>query len=153
MPADTVTVLREIPLFRQLGLAELYLIAGIGIEEFAPRGTTLGVEAEPLPDVWVIVEGRVAVNSPATGTAESYIEAPAAWGVAALVDPYTSFGTAVTDTDCRVLRIPSIDLRELAKRNPRLGIRLYEELASWVFLRTHRLIEEAAARSERERRT
>jgi len=150
MSADTVTLLREIPLFRQLGLAELYLIAGIGVEERLPRGTTLGLEAKPLSNLWVILEGRVAVNSPATGTAESYIEAPVVWGVSALVEPYTSFGTAVADTDCRVLRIPSIDLRELAARNPRLGIRLYEELASWVFLRTQRLIQEAHGRSGRE---
>lgn len=150
MSADTVTLLREIPLFRQLGLAELYLIAGIGVEEQLPRGTTLGLEAKPLADLWVILEGRVAVNSPATGTGESYIEAPVVWGVSALVEPYTSFGTAVAETDCRVLRIPSVDLRELATRNPRLGSRLYEELASWVFLRTQRLIQEASARSERE---
>jgi CRP-like cAMP-binding protein len=150
MPPDTVTQLRAIPLFRQFGLAELYLLAGIGLEEFVPKGRTLGVEAEPLADLWVILEGRVAVTSPATGRGESIIEAPAAWGVSALVDPFISFGTAVTDTDCRMLRLATVDVRELAARNPRLGVRLYEELASWVFVRTHQLLEEAAARSRRE---
>ena len=134
-----------------LGLAELYLLAGIGTEEFVPKGTTLGVEDQPLTELWVILEGHVAVTSPVTGGGESIIEAPAVWGVSALVEPFTSFGTAITDTDCRMLRIATVDVRDLAARNPRLGVRLYEELASWVFVRTNRLLEEAVARAERER--
>lgn len=152
MPTDTVTVLRAIPLFRQLGLAELYLIAGIGVEETVPRGTTLGVEDQPLPDLWVILEGRVAVTSPATGPAVSYLDAPRVWGSSSIVEPYTSFGTAIADTECRVLRIASVDLRELASRNPRLGVRLYEEFASQVFVRLNQLIDEATSRSRHPRR-
>lgn len=147
MPADAVSLLREIPLFRQMGLAGLYLIAGIGLEEHIPAGTTLGIENEPLLDLWVILEGTVAVNSPATGAAESYLDGPTTWGSAALVEPYTSFGTAVAATDCRVLRLPTVDVRELAARNPRLGVRLYEEFASSIFVRLQRLIDESLARS------
>lgn len=146
MPADLVSLLRAIPLFRQLGLAELYLIAGIGVEEHLPPGTTLGVEGERLADLWVILEGTVAVTSPATEEAESVLEGPAIWGSSALVEPYTGFATAVTVTPCRVLRLPGVDLRELAARNPRLGVRLYEELAASIFVRLQRLIEESAAR-------
>ena len=58
----------------------------------------------------------------------------------------------IADTDCDMLRSATADLRNLAARNPRLGVRLYEELASWVFVRTNRLVEEAAARADRERR-
>jgi CRP-like cAMP-binding protein len=148
MPVEAVDLLRTIPLFQQLGLAELYLLAGIGMEEILPPGTTLGVEAEPVSDLWVILDGRLRVTSPATGVGESFIEGPAVWGAAALVEPYLSFGTGVTATECRMLRIPSVDLRELAVRNPRLGVRLYQEFASHIFVRLQRLIEERAARAE-----
>lgn len=147
-PPDPVSLLRQIPLFRQLGLAELYLLAGIGTEQFVPMGTTLGVEGEPLPEIWVLLQGRIAVMNPALGQAESFLEAPNVWGVSALVEPYRSFGTGIADTDCRMLRIAAVDLRDLAARNPRLGVRLYEELASHVFVRVQRLIEEVHAGTE-----
>ena len=148
MPPEAVALLRTIPLFQQLGLAELYLLTGIGMEEVLPPGTTLGVEAEPVSDVWVILEGRLRVTSPATGVGESFLDGPAVWGTAALVEPYLSFGTGVTATECRLLRLPCVDLRELAVRNPRLGVRLFQELASHNFRRLQRLIEERRERAE-----
>ncbi|MGE3855926.1 MAG: cyclic nucleotide-binding domain-containing protein [Dehalococcoidia bacterium] len=147
MTEEAVALLRTIPLFRQMGLAELYLLTGIGMEEQVPAGTTLGVENEPVTDLWVILEGRVRITSPATGEGESFLEGPAVWGAAALVEPHTSFGTGVTATECRMLRIPAVDLRELAVRNPRLGVRLYQEFATHIFVRLQRLIEESASRN------
>lgn len=147
MTEETVALLRTIPLFQQMGLAELYLLTVIGMEETVPAGTTLGVENQPVADLWVILEGRVRVTSPATGEGESFLQGPAVWGAAALVEPHTSFGTGVTATECRMLRIPEVDLRELALRNPRLGVRLYQEFATHIFVRLQRLIEEGASRN------
>src|SRR5690606_11579522 len=106
LATDAITLMREIPLFRQLELAELHLLFAIGSERGVPKGTTLGVGGRHLDTLWVLLEGRVAVNSPLNRMGTSRLEGPAVWGSSALVDPFHSIGTAVTDTDCRMVAIP-----------------------------------------------
>ena len=130
MPNDALQLMKQIPLFRQLGEGELNLVWAMGQELGLPAGYSLETPADQPPVLWILLEGRVDATFPTVEDGQTTIHAPEVWGASTLVPPFRSPGLAVTATPCRVLRIYAREVRMLAEQSPRLGVRLYEELAT-----------------------
>ena len=143
MPNDALELMKQIPLFRQLGEAELTLLWAMGQETGVPAGYALEVPPGEPPLLWIILDGRADITFafPRIEDGHSTMFGPEIWGASSLVPPFTSPGRAVTGTPCRVLKMGAQELRTLAEQNPRLGMRLYEELATHFSRRFRGLLE------------
>ena len=139
MPTDAITLMKDIPLFHELGEGELNLLWAMGQEIGMPPDRSLAPAGEEPQAFWIILEGAVAVRSAMAGREPSIINAPQVWGIASLVPPYRSPGTAVTVTQCRLVRLDAASVRQLADTNPRLGTRLYQAIAAHIFRRVREL--------------
>lgn len=147
MATDAITLMKEIPLFREMGEGELNLIWAMGQEIGMPADRSLAAAGNEPQAFWILLEGSIAVRTIMPGRDPSIVHAPAVWGVAALVPLYRSPGTAVTVTNCRLVRIESADVRQLADTNPRMGTRLYQAIAAHSFRRVRELMDESKAPS------
>ena len=144
MANDALELMKQISLFRQLGEAELTLLWAMGQEVGLPAGYALETPAGEPPVLWVILEGRIDITFPSPRMQEGHstLFGPEIWGASSLVPPFASPGRAVTGTPCRVLKLGAHEVRTLAERNPRLGMRIYEELATHFSQRFRGLIEQ-----------
>lgn len=147
MSVDAITLMKEIPLFRELGEGELNLLWAMGQEIGMPPDRSLAAAGSEPQAFWILLEGTIAVRTVMLGGEPSIVHAPAVWGVAALVPPYRSPGTAVTVTACRLVRIESADVRQLAETDPRMGTRLYQAIAAHSFRRVREILREKNAQS------
>jgi len=147
MSADAITLMKDIPLFRDLGEGELNLLWAMGQEVGMPADRSLSAVGKEPQAFWILLEGSVAVRSAMSGREPSIVQAPEVWGVASLVPPYRSPGAAVTVTNCRLVRLESADVRQLADTNPRLGTRLYQAIAAHIFRRVRELMGDSHADS------
>ena len=113
--------MKQIPLFRQLGEAELTLLWAMGQEVGLPAGYAMETPAGEPPVLWVILDGRVDITFPQPRVEEGYatLFGPEIWGASSLVPPFASPGRAVTGTACRVLKLGAHEVRTLAEQNPR----------------------------------
>jgi len=139
MSTDAITLMKDIALFQDMGEGELNLIWAMGQEVGMPANRSLAAVGNDPQAFWILLEGTVAIRSAIAGREPSIVPAPDVWGVAALVPPYRSPGTAVTVTACRLVRIESANVRQLTDTNPRLGARLYQAIAAHILRRVRAL--------------
>lgn len=144
MTGDAIALMKQIPLFRELGQGELNLLWAMGQELGMPADRSLAPVGDEPQAFWIILEGSIAVRSAMVGREPSIVHAPEVWGVASLVPPYRSPGNAVTTTACRLVRLEAAGVRQLADTNPRFGTRLYQAIAAHVLRRLRELASEHA---------
>jgi CRP-like cAMP-binding protein len=140
----TLDFLRNLPLFRELGLSELEAIGAATTEQRVAAGAALFRRGDPCDGIHVIVLGRVKLALLAPGGAEKVVE---------ILGPGQSFGEAVMFVgkphmlcaealaDSLLLHIRKSAIVEAVERKPEFARRMLNELS----LRLCRLVADIEA--------
>ena len=115
-----ITELRALSIFDGLDDAQLAELAARSVIERPDAGETLFVEGTPADSWWVLLDGRASLSR-RVGNEESTMgtmATPGQWagGFAAWDDERGNYlATARTEAPCRILRLPSAELRALSE--------------------------------------
>ncbi len=102
---------------------------------YAPAGTVIFGQGEPAENLYILVDGEVAIHYKPDDGPEGVIahvrpEGVVGWS-AALGNPhYTS--SAVCTSDCQLLRVRNGDLRQLCESYPETGVLFLDRLAAMI---------------------
>jgi CRP-like cAMP-binding protein len=104
----------------------------IANERCVPAGTELFHEGDPADALSILVDGEVRIQytmgNNELRTVDTLIQGDLV-GWSALVEPYKMTSVATACTDCRLVVVDALRLRELCDRDPSLGYRLLEQVA------------------------
>ncbi len=123
--------LRKVEIFRGLTDWELNLAAQFFQEERVPGGVTLCKEGEMADRLYILEEGTVTFT---TQSGDAYeLETPGkVIGWSFLVSPNLYTATATTFTPCRLLVMKSPDFYYLIHKDPKMGVKIMDNLARVV---------------------
>lgn len=133
VPTEVRDLLRAHCFTRELSERDVERIVGQASVERLPAGTTLFREGQPAHDLYLVVEGRVAVEMHVPGRGAQVVdtvEACETVGWSWLVAPYRWFFDARTVTDVTVVRVDAGVLREMADADPAFGYALMRQVAA-----------------------
>jgi signal transduction histidine kinase len=139
----SASTLRQCSLFDGLTNDDLTLVARLGREQECPAGVILFTEGDEALHLWLLVEGKVALekkiqlgphSTPRPATIE-VLGPNEAFGWSALVEPYIYTTTGVCLVPCSVVSIDGPSLRLLLEAHPRMGFVIMEALAKVVATR------------------
>ena len=130
-------VLKDCVLFLGLSDNELERVANLSVEKQYEAGTTIFSAADSAEELFVVQEGRIAVQMtlPETGDLASrritvdVVTKNEIAGWSAILEPYKYTFTAVCMQHTVVLSISGIKLRSLLRDNPKIGYEVMEGLA------------------------
>ena len=111
---------------------------------YLPAGTVIMREGEPGDEMFVILEGELAISR--RGKRIDYLGPGMVLGEMAMIDDKPRSATATTATDCSLIRLDRAGFRELVSRSPEFALRVMNIMS----VRTRRLIEEEARRQRME---
>lgn len=140
----TLDFLRNLPLFRDLGLSELEAIGAATVEQRVTAGTVLFRRGDPCEGLHVVVLGRVklALLAPARGEKVVEIIGPGqSFGESVMFigQPHVLYAEALADS--LLLLIQRNAILETLGRNPAFAQRMLNELS----LRLYRLVADIEA--------
>ena len=128
---DSIDRLRNVDILRGLTDRELQSIAGYFEEEEVDMGVTLCEEGTNAERLYVLEEGRVSISSNKGG--RYYIDSPGKIvGWSFLVPPFLYTASAVTTTPSRVLVIKSPDFYYSIHKDPKMAIKVINNLAQVI---------------------
>jgi CRP/FNR family cyclic AMP-dependent transcriptional regulator len=120
--------LREVEILQELGEGELQSIAPFFSEETVAPGVSLCEEGGRADQLYILEQGSVSLTSQAFGRLE--INTPGRIvGWSFLVPPYRYTGSAVTTSPSKLLVIKSPDFYYLIHKEPKMGMRVMDNLA------------------------
>ena len=120
--------LKEVEILQGLGEWELQSIAQFFDEETVAAGITLCEENERADQLYILQQGSVSLRSKKLGQLE--INTPGKIvGWSFLVPPYRYTASAVTTTPSRLLVIKSPDFYYLIHKEPKMGMKVMNNLA------------------------
>ena len=130
-------VLKDCVLFLGLSDNELERVANLSVEKQYEAGTTIFSAGDSAEELFVVQEGRIAVQMtlPETGDLASrritvdVVTKNEIAGWSAILEPYKYTFTAVCMQHTVVLSISGIKLRSLLRDNPKIGYEVMEGLA------------------------
>jgi CRP-like cAMP-binding protein len=128
-------IFNELSLFHDLSDAQKYLLRLLFVYSLEPVGTVIFEQGNPAENLYLVVEGEVAIrfkpeDGPSIIVARVRREGVAGWSAALGSPAYTS--SAVCAEDCRLLRVRSQDLRQLCEQHPEVGTIILERLAAVI---------------------
>ncbi|MFA7249501.1 MAG: cyclic nucleotide-binding domain-containing protein [Dehalococcoidia bacterium] len=139
-------LLSQSPLFREFGSSELRRVGALISERRFEAGATIAEGGEFGKSLYVIANGLVRIPS-MVGTGSSLLMcAPEAFGVSSLVPPHRYLKSAIADTDCHALVIPTQGLLALLEADDSLGRRLFHQVARYLWQRFEEAIADAHGR-------
>jgi len=138
-----IDTLKSSELFGRLERHHLERVSEICRGGSYAQGTTIFKEGSEAAELYVLTEGRVALemevrpvpNRPAIPTAVEVIDKGGCFGWSALVEPYVYTLSARCMTNCTVLAIRGEMLRKTMADNPRLGYEVMKRLAHVISVR------------------
>lgn len=145
-------ILRRYPFFCCLNQDQQKAIAMVSEEMHADAGTVLFKEGQPVPALFLLMEGNVDLYYTASGDPKDQflvgeVNIGEAFGISALIEPYTLTATAQVTSPSRILKIDAFALRALCEVDPRMGYALMRQVAQISIERLHfARVELAAAR-------
>jgi PPM family protein phosphatase len=124
-----LAAIREMPLFRHLNYKEQMAVLAIGHDAAFPPGQEIVVQGSIGEEMYVVVGGRVAVESGGVQVAE--LSAGGHFGEMGLVDnaPRSATVRALEGTRCMVIR--RADMIQLMRREQQLAVKLL-----WTFVQS-----------------
>jgi CRP/FNR family cyclic AMP-dependent transcriptional regulator len=129
---ERMILMKKVPLFQDVPLDQLKVLAGIGDERLFDSGTTIFKENDPGGTLFIVVDGRVAVgiegDSPADFTQLATYEANTAFGDMTLFSAGPRTAAAIALEDTLTLCLESEPLKALLHRQPDLAIELVRQL-------------------------
>lgn len=148
----SIEALRGCELFWELNDAELSEVAALCREESYPAGATIFAEAEAAKDLYVLQQGRVALQVQLRSMAEASgevtieeVKPGRIFGWSALVKQSRLTASARCLEDVRVLAIDGQALNQLFERNAHIGFVVMKRLADVISSRL-RIIRERLAK-------
>jgi CRP-like cAMP-binding protein len=129
---STVPVLRRVPSFASLAIADLRRLAARCKVRLLRSGEPLFEEGQPCRGLFVIAEGSVEVRQTSLRGREQvfHSEGPGATlGEAPLFDGGGYIASAVALEPTRALLLPRADLLDLCRRRPQVALAMLEALA------------------------
>ncbi len=134
---DNIDRLRNVDILQGLKDEELQSIAEYFEEEDVDVGVTLCEEGSNADRLYVLEKGSVSVSSKKGG--QNDIETPGKIvGWSFLVPPFLYTATAVTRTPCKVLMINSPDFYYVIHKEPRMGMKVINNLSRVIASRLKR---------------
>lgn len=130
---DVHNLLRAHCFTRDLAEAHVDRVVAHAHVETLPAGTRLFREGQPADDLYLLVEGRVAIEMHVPGRGAQVVdtvEACETVGWSWLVAPYRWFFDARAVTDVTVVRVDAEALRDLADDDPSFGYALMRQVAA-----------------------
>jgi len=124
---DIAVLLGSVPLFDRLTTRQLMELASMARPESFGAGRTLFSEGESGSTMYVIVEGRVAVQ--AGGRTLRTLGTHEFFGELALIDNDTRSATVTAETELRLLRLEREDFLALLEESPSVAIEFSRALA------------------------
>lgn len=124
--------LRSLPMFADLGPADLETLATMVAYKQLPKGAFIITQNERGSTMFLLVSGRVKVSLASPDGKElalNYLEAPAHFGEMSLVDAEPRSADVIAATDVEVLALDAKDLSEAIKLQPRLALSLIATLS------------------------
>lgn len=131
-PDEVRELLRAHCFTRPLSPEHMDQLVEHAVVERLVEGATLFREGQPAEDLFLLVEGRVAVEMFVPGGGSRMIdtvEACETVGWSWLVPPYRWFFDARAVTDVTVVRVGAAALRKLAESDPAFGYALMRQVA------------------------
>ncbi len=123
--------LREVEILQGLSEWELQSIAQFFSEENVAAGVPLCKESARADQLYILEQGSVSLSSQKLGPLE--INAPGKIvGWSFLVPPYRYTASAVTTAPCKLLVIKSPDFYYLIHREPKMGMKVMNNLAQVI---------------------
>jgi len=124
---DIAVTLGNIPLFERLTTRQLMDLAALARVEDCRSGRTLFLQGDSGSSMYVIVEGRVAVE--VEGRTLRTLGTHEFFGELALIDSDTRSATIVAETDLRLLRLEREEFLGLLEESPSVAIEFSRALA------------------------
>jgi len=130
---EKVIFLKEVPFFAGMTIDQLKVLAGICEEEFFPEGTQVFAEGDPGGALYVVVNGRVAIER--EGQREGSvvhletIESRSYFGEMSLFGDSLRSAAAVAVRDTLTLRLRREPLIALIRQHPNLSLELINTLS------------------------
>ena len=142
---DVISILKEIPFFKELKRGELRLFAQIIYVRWYQKDEIIFSENDPGICMYIIYKGSVKIYKNSTFNGQEQLSTFTAgdfFGEHALMDEQPRSYSAIALEDCCLLVLLRPDLLRLINRNPRLGNKIMLILAQLVTTRLHQKDEE-----------
>ncbi|MBI5302542.1 MAG: Crp/Fnr family transcriptional regulator [Chloroflexi bacterium] len=145
-------VLRRYPFFCCLNEDQQKAIAMVTEEIQADANTILFAEGQPVEALYLLMEGSVDLYYAASGDPKDQflvgdVSIGEAFGISALIEPYTLTATARVASPSRILQVEAKALRALCEVDCKMGYALMRQVAQISIERLHfARVELAAAR-------
>lgn len=127
---EKVIVLRDVPLFGGLSGEDLYPVAEIAAVEDLSEPTEIVRQGEPSNDLYVVLEGTLAVIKDGARVAE--LGPKKTFGELGVLDGEPRAATVKSDGPVRLLRIPRGELEALLDESPELARGIIRTLLGYV---------------------
>jgi CRP-like cAMP-binding protein len=126
-PAETLALLRRVPLFAELGEEEVLRLAELCVEEHVAANQRVFSHGESANFFYIIQEGSVTLFRDEVGRpvqVQTRLGPGDYFGEIGLFDGYKRSGSARTGGNCRLLRIAKSELLHFLDRHPSIAIKL-----------------------------
>lgn len=129
------TLFRQLSVFQGFNPEQLQTLRPLFIFLYAPLGTVLFEQGDPADCLYILADGEASIHykpedGPSLVIARVRAEGVIGWS-AAIGNPfYTS--SVICETNCEILRLPSMALRKLYEADPVTGFMFLERLAALI---------------------
>ena len=125
--AAPVDVLRQVPLFAELGDRELERLAGHFKERTFPEGSAVTMEGGTGTGFFIVVEGNATVS--VSGEERATLGPGDSFGEIALIDEGTRSATITAATDLRCYGLTAWEFRPFVEEHPQVAWPLLKQMA------------------------
>jgi CRP-like cAMP-binding protein len=129
------SILDHVLAFQGFSQEQISRIRPLFLLLYAPAGTVIFEQGEAAENLYVLINGEVAIRYKPDDGPEDVIahvrpEGVVGWS-AALGNPYYT-SSAVCTADCQMLRVRNSDLRQLCENYPETGMLFLDRLAAMI---------------------
>lgn len=128
---ERILFLRRVPLFADLGPADLKQVAAIAAERLYPDGEVIAQQNEPGDEMYIIVSGEVRVMAGAEPGTEVARRKPGEYvGEMAILSQKPRMASLVASGDVRLLCIAQPQFEGLLRERPETGLAVIRVLCA-----------------------
>jgi CRP-like cAMP-binding protein len=134
-PIDKLAILRNHPLFGQLGADALNRLGSYAHTKSVRLGTTIFEKGDPGTSLFAVLSGTVKISNRSTDGKDAVLNMIAAGGIfgeIALLDGQPRTADAFAVSDCQLMVIDRRDFVPLISQNPEIALKLIEVLCSRI---------------------
>src|SRR6476620_873420 len=134
-PIDKLAILRNHPLFGQLGTDAINRLASYAHTKSVRAGTTIFEKGDPGTSLFAVLSGTVKISNQSTEGKDAVLNMIAAGGIfgeIALLDGQPRTADAFAASDCELMQIDRRDFVPLVTQNPEIALKLVEILCGRI---------------------